>query len=100
MLGERTRMVLEEGVRRLDISPDRLDASQAEVILRRLVYRELQSKMSPSAARSRIEEMLKDLGIGGVENGPKSSLRQLSAHAKGVLADLEAGLKRFSLYLD
>ncbi|MBO1436782.1 hypothetical protein [Meiothermus sp. CFH 77666] len=99
MLGERTRMVLEEGVRRLGISPDKLDASQAEVILKRLVYRELQTKMSPNAARSRIEEMLKELGIGG-GNGTKASADKLSAHAKGVLADLEAGLKRFSLYLD
>lgn len=99
MLGERTRMVLEEGVRRLGISPDKLDASQAEVILKRLVYRELQTKMSPNAARSRIEEMLKELGIGGV-NGVKAGADKLSAHAKSVLADLEAGLKRFSLYLD
>ncbi len=99
MLGERTRMVLEEGVRRLGISPDKLDASQAEVILKRLVYRELQTKMTPNAARSRIEEMLKELGIGG-ENGAKAGAGKLSAHAKGVLADLEAGLKRFSLYLD
>jgi len=100
MLGERTRMVLEEGVRRLGISPDRLDAAQAEVILKRLVYRELQTKMSPNAARSRIEEILKELGISSGENGSKSSSGKLSAHAKGVLADLEAGLKRFSLYLD
>ncbi len=100
MLGERTRMVLEEGVRRLGISPDTLDAAQAEVILKRLVYRELQTKMSPNAARSRIEEMLKELGIGSGENGSKSGVGKLSAHAKGVLADLEAGLKRFSLYLD
>ncbi len=99
MLGERTRMVLEEGVRRLGISPDKLDAAQAEVILKRLVYRELQSKMSPNAARSRIEEMLKELGLGG-GNGAKAGADKLSAHAKGVLADLEAGLKRFSLYLD
>ncbi|MCS7068597.1 MAG: hypothetical protein NZN28_08225 [Meiothermus sp.] len=99
MLGERTRMVLEEGVRRLGISPDKLDASQAEVILKRLVYRELQTKMSPNAARSRIEEMLKELGIGG-ENGAGAGAGKLSAHARSVLADLEAGLKRFSLYLD
>ncbi len=100
MLGERTRMVLEEGVRRLGVSPDRLDAAQAEVILKRLVYRELQTKMSPNAARSRIEEMLKELGIGSGENGSKSGSSKGSAHTKGVLTDLEAGLKRFSLYLD
>ncbi|GIW25160.1 hypothetical protein [Meiothermus sp.] len=99
MLGERTRMVLEEGVRRLGISPDKLDASQAEVILKRLVYRELQTQMSPNAARNRVEEVLKELGIGGA-NGTKAGAGKLSAHAKGVLADLEAGLKRFSLYLE
>ena len=99
MLGERTRMVLEEGVRRLGISPDRLDASQAASILKNLVYRELQAKMSPAAAKSRIEEMLKELGV-AKENGAKAGTGRLSAHGKGVLADLEAGLKRFSLYLD
>jgi hypothetical protein len=93
-------MVLEEGVRRLGVSPENLDVAQAEVILKRLVYRELQTKMSPNAARSRIEEMLKELGIGSGGNGSKSGEGKLSAHAKGVLADLEAGLKRFSLYLD
>ncbi|MDT7920383.1 MAG: hypothetical protein RQ868_07285 [Meiothermus sp.] len=99
ILGERTRVVLEEGVRRLGISPDKLDAPQAETILKRLVYRELQTKMSPNAARSRIEEILKELGIGG-EKAASAGEGGLSAHARGVLADLEAGLKRFSLYLD
>lgn len=99
VLGERARAVLEEGVRRLGISPDQLDASQAETILKRLVYRELQAKMSPGAARSRIEELLKELGIAG-EKAAQSKAEAMSAHASAVLADLEAGLKRFSLYLD
>ncbi len=95
VLGDRARVVLEEGVRRLGTSPDKLDASEAETILKRLVYRELQAKMSPSAARSHIEELLKTLGLGG-----EKTASGLSAHAQGVLAELEAGLKRFSLYLD
>ncbi|KIQ55903.1 hypothetical protein SY28_00520 [Meiothermus taiwanensis] len=99
VLGDRARVVLEEGLRRLGTSPDKLDASEAETILKRLVYRELQAKMSPSAARSHIEELLKTLGLGG-EKSTKSATGGLSAHAQGVLADLEAGLKRFSLYLD
>ncbi|MFC6919065.1 hypothetical protein [Meiothermus taiwanensis] len=95
VLGDRARVVLEEGLRRLGTSPDKLDASEAETILKRLVYRELQAKMSPSAARSHIEELLKTLGLGG-----EKTASGLSAHAQGVLAELEAGLKRFSLYLD
>ncbi|WP_233498185.1 hypothetical protein [Meiothermus sp. QL-1] len=96
VLGERTRVVLEEGIRRLGITPDKLDAAQAEVILKRLVYRELQSKMSPNAARSYIEGMLKNLGV----DQKKPEAKKLSAHAQEVLAELEAGLKRFSLYLE
>lgn len=99
ILGERTRLVLEEGVRRLGISPDQLDASQAETILKRLVYRELQTKMSPNAARSHIEEILRVLGIGS-ETAKASKAGAMSTHASAILADLEAGLKRFSLYLD
>lgn len=99
VLGDRARVVLEEGVRRLGTSPDKLDASEAETILKRLVYRELQAKMSPSAARSHIEELLKTLGLGG-EKTAKAATGGLSAYAQGVLAELEAGLKRFSLYLD
>ncbi|MCX7740889.1 MAG: hypothetical protein N2047_07685 [Meiothermus sp.] len=95
MLGERTRAVLEEGVRRLGITPDRLDAAQAEVILKRLVYRELQSKMSPTAARSRVEELLKELGLHKASSGG-----ELPAQALESLAELEAGLKRFHLHLD
>ncbi len=99
ILGERTRMVLEEGVRRLGVSPDKLEADHAEVILKQLVYRELQSKMSPNTARSHVEEMLKKLGIASPD-GAKTSSTRLSAHAHSILADLEAGLKRFTLYLD
>lgn len=96
MLGERARAILEEGVRRLSISPDQLDVSHAETILKRLVYRELQNHMSPGAARSRVEGLLKELGI----LDKKADTGAVSAHAKRILADLEAGLKRFSLYLD
>lgn len=111
VLGDRTRMVLEEGVRRLGVSPDQLDPSQAEVILKRLVYRELQSRMSPTAARARIEEMLREIGakdepnnaaeapveaVGEAEAKPEPR----SAHAAQQLQELEAGLKRFGLYLD
>jgi len=95
VLGERTQMVLEEGVRRLGVNPDSLDHGQAEVILKRLVYRELQSKMSPAAARSQIEEVLKAIG-----GEPGKSENKLAAHSVMVLSNLEVGLRRFSLYLD
>lgn len=98
VLGERTRMVLEEGVRRLGVNPDQLDPSQAEVILKRLVYRELQSRMSPTAARARIEEMLKAIGAEEVKTEAKPE--PLSVRDGALLIELEGGLKRFSLYLD
>lgn len=96
VLGERTRMVLEEGVRRLGVSPDQLDPSQAEVILKRLVYRELQSRMSPTAARARIEEMLREIGA----NEEDKAGEAVADRTEAALGKLEAGLKRFSLYLD
>lgn len=94
VLGDRTRMVLEEGVRRLGVNPDNLDQGQAEVILKRLVYRELQSKMSPTAARAQIEEVLKAIG------GNPAGESKMAAQSAQMLASLETGLKRFSLYLD
>ena len=109
VLGERTRMVLEEGVRRLGVSPDQLDPSQAEVILKRLVYRELQLRMSPTAARARIEEMLKEIGAKDApakveealgEGSAEAKTEGLSAQAASQILGLEAGLKRFGLYLD
>lgn len=94
VLGDRTRMVLEEGVRRLGVNPDNLDQGQAEVILKRLVYRELQSKMSPTAARAQIEEVLKAIG------GNPAGESKMAVQSAQMLASLETGLKRFSLYLD
>lgn len=92
-------MILEEGVRRLGVTPDQMDVSQAEVILKRLVYRELQAKMSPNAARGRIEELLRELGAPVAEK-EKSTENKLGTQVKNVITELEAGLKRFNLYLD
>ncbi len=98
VLGDRTRMVLEEGVRRLGVNPDNLDYSQAEVILKRLVYRELQSKMAPAAARAKIEEVLNSLGKD--DPAPIAEAKADVAHDAIIVQDLEVGLKRFSMYLD
>lgn len=87
-LGAKTQSVLEEGVRRLGVDPDRLDVAQAESILKRLVYRELQSNRTPAEARSLVDDLLK-------------ALREHSGgDGGGGLAALESGFKRFSLYLD
>lgn len=87
-LGAKTQSILEEGVRRLGVDPDRLDVTQAESILKRLVYRELQSNRTPAEARSLVDGLLKELR------------EQSGGEEGGGLTALEAGFKRFSLYLD
>jgi chromosome segregation protein len=99
-------MVLEEGVRRLGVTPDKLDASQVEVILKRLVYRELQSKMSPNIARGRVEEVLKQVISGSGAKPDKAKAAKPEAASvpenptSAAVQEAEAGLKRFGLYLD
>ncbi|MER3444744.1 MAG: DNA repair protein RecN [Meiothermus sp.] len=88
LLGAKTQSILEEGVRRLGVDPDRLDVGQAESILKRLVYRELQANRSPAEARGLVDSLLKELR------------EQAGTEVGGGLAALESGFKRFSLYLD
>lgn len=88
LLGAKTQSILEEGVRRLGVDPDRLDVGQAESILKRLVYRELQANRTPAEARGLVDGLLKELR------------EQAGAEVGGGLAALESGFKRFSLYLD
>lgn len=93
-LGDRTSVVLEEGLKRLGVKPEQLDIQQAENLLKRLVYRELQTSRSPAQARMLVEDLLSQLRGSG-RRGPAL------AKTQGSMRDaLESGLKRFSLYLD
>ncbi len=86
LLGQRTEAVLQEGLKRLQLSPEALTPSQAAQILKRVVYRELQGVMSAAEAKRKVQALLEALG-----EGPPVEAR---------LAELEAGLKRFNLYFE
>ncbi|WP_117237981.1 hypothetical protein [Thermus sediminis] len=81
-LGARAEAVLEEGLKRLGKRPQELSPKDGEALLKGLAFRELQGRLSPEKARRVVEE----------------ALRRLSEPPN--LEALEAGLKRFGLYLD
>lgn len=122
LLGNRTQTVLEEGVRRLGVSPESLQAAHAETLLKRLVYRELQATLPASEARQQIENLLQTIREQNGDSArpappppvpipptePPLEPAQPPVRAEAVasepkpsaLADLEAGLKRMGLYLE
>lgn len=123
LLGSRTQTVLEEGVRRLGVSPESLQATHAETLLKRLVYRELQATRPASEARQHIENLLQAIreqeGVSTKPAAPPPPVpippteppleptqppvraEAVAMETKpGALADLEAGLKRMGLYLE
>ena len=81
-LGTRAEVVLEEGLKRLGKRPQELTPEDGKTLLKGLAFRELQTRLSPAEARKVVEEALKKLA------------EPLDLEA------LEAGLRRFGLYLD
>ncbi|MGC8876708.1 hypothetical protein [Thermus sp.] len=82
-LGPRAEAVLEEGLKRLGKRPSELTPKDGEVLLKGLVFRELQARLRPEEARRVVEEVL--LRLKEEALSPKA---------------LEEALKRFGLYLD
>lgn len=82
-LGPRAHAVLDEGLKRLGKRPHELTPKDGEVLLKGLVFRELQARLSPGEARQVVEGVL----------------ARLKEEAPGLEA-LEEALKRFGLYLD
>ena len=84
-LGTRAEAVLEEGLKRLGKRQEELSPEDGETLLKGLAFRELQARLPAEEAKRVVEE----------------ALRKLSAPSEPVdLEALEAGLKRFGLYLD
>jgi chromosome segregation protein len=81
-LGARAEAVMDEGLKRLGKRPGELTFKDGESLLKGLFFRELQARLTPAEARRVVEE----------------ALRRIAEPAS--LEALEAGLKRFSLYLD
>jgi chromosome segregation protein len=84
-LGTRAEAVLEEGLKRLGKRQEELSPKDGETLLKGLAFRELQARLPAEEAKRVVEE----------------ALRKLSAPSEPAdLEALEAGLKRFGLYLD
>ena len=84
-LGTRAEAVLEEGLKRLGKRQEELSPEDGETLLKGLAFRELQARLPAKEAKRVVEE----------------ALQKLSAPSEPVdLEALEAGLKRFGLYLD
>ena len=84
-LGTRAEAVLEEGLKRLGKRQEELSPEDGETLLKGLAFRELQARLPAKEAKRVVEE----------------ALRKLSAPSEPAdLEALEAGLKRFGLYLD
>ncbi len=80
-LGRKAEALLEEGALRFGKSLEELSEKDLAALLKDLVYKELQGRLSKEEARSIVEGILKDL-------------------APPDLKPIEEGLKRFNLYLD
>jgi len=84
-LGTRAEAVLEEGLKRLGKRQEELSPKDGETLLKGLAFRELQARLPAKEAKRVVEE----------------ALQKLSAPSEPAdLEALEAGLKRFGLYLD
>lgn len=82
-LGPRAEVVMEEGLKRLGKHPQELTPEDGAFLLKGLVYRELQARLSPQEAKRLVEGLLERISPAG-----------------GSLEELEKGLKRFGLYVD
>ncbi len=82
-LGSRAEAVWEEGVKYLGKGPEALSREEVETLLKGPVFRALQARLSPREAKAVVQGILERLG-------------EASPH----LEALEAGLKRFQIYLD
>ncbi|MGQ9754043.1 MAG: hypothetical protein ACUVQD_05255 [Thermaceae bacterium] len=80
-LGKRAEALLQEGAVRLGKKLEDLSPEDLQTLLKGPVYRELQGRLPKGEARKVVEELLKEL-------------------SPPDLGPLEAGLKRFGLYLD
>ncbi|GGM99009.1 hypothetical protein GCM10007092_11070 [Thermus composti] len=82
-LGPRAEAVLEEGLKRLGRGARELSPEDGALLLKGLVFRELQGRLRPEEARRVVQEALRRLE----GQGPS-------------LEELEKALKRFGLYVD
>lgn len=88
-LGERTEVVLKEGLARLGLTEGDLSDADTANLLKRIVYRELQREMDAAGARKVVKDVLAGLAGGeqpGAEPDPQSKL--------------QAALSRYSLYFE
>jgi chromosome segregation protein len=91
---------LQEGLKLIGKSPDTVDYSDLEKILKAQVYRQLQVAMPVSEAKTRINDILNKLkGLEDEQVRNTSSKHDLTVQAS-ALSDLKERLKPFNLYFE
>ena len=91
---------LQEGLKLIGKSPDTVDYSDLEKILKAQVYRQLQVAMPVSEAKTRINDILNKLkGLEEEQVRNTSSKHDLTVQAS-ALSDFKEWLKPFNLYFE
>ena len=87
---------LQEGLKKLQKTPDTVTVEDVETILKAQVYRRLQVTLPPEKAKETVETLLE-----GLRNAPKKAAAKvdLQGQAKAI-ASLKDALKPFNLYFE
>jgi chromosome segregation protein len=91
---------LQEGLKLVGKSPDTVDISDLEKILKAQVYRQLQVAMPVSEAKTRINDILGKLRSLEDEQVRTTSSKQDLSNQASALGDLKEKLKPFNLYFE
>lgn len=91
---------LQEGLKLVGKSPDTVDITDLEKILKAQVYRQLQVAMPVSEAKTRINDILSKLKSLEEEQVRNTSSKQDLNNQANALADLKEKLKPFNLYFE
>jgi hypothetical protein len=91
---------LQEGLKLVGKSPDTVDITDLEKILKAQVYRQLQVAMPVSEAKTRINDILNKLKSLEDEQVRNTSSKQDLSNQGSALSDLKEKLKPFNLYFE
>ncbi len=89
---------LQEGLKKLQKTPDTVTAEDLETILKAQVYRRLQVTLPPEKAKEAVQSLLE-----GLQNAPTGSAAGPAIDLEGQAKDIEAlrdALKPFNLYFE
>ena len=89
---------LQEGLKKLQKTPDTVMVEDVETILKAQVYRRLQVTLPPDKAKETVQELLE-----GLQNVPQGDVAGAGADLQGQAEDIKAlkdALKPFNLYFE